>query len=388
MPRQKLLPRVPTLTDIIKAEIAAAGAIPFARFMDLALYRPGLGYYETGRTRVGFKGDFYTSVSTGELFGQLLAFRFVRWLEEMPAGPGGLWLVEAGAHDAKLAHDILTWLQQHRPRLYAGIQYGLVEPSAERQEWQREKLAEFAPHVHWFNRLADLTVPRPAPAPDSAGAATQINGVIFSNELLDALPVHRLGWDAAAQKWFEWGVTVTDDKFVWVQLPFAADTAEGAVHWPAELLRVLPDGYTIETCPAAAHWWRGAAGVLKQGWLLTLDYGFTTEEMISPSRTKGTLRSYSHHQLGDDLLANAGEQDLTAHVNFSAIQAAGESAGLVTEGYLTQPQFLTGILTEAIKDPAFSEWNPSRTRQFQTLTHPQHLGRAFKVLVQKRRVES
>jgi len=215
-------------------------------------------------------------------------------------------------------------------------------------------------------------------------AATPLNGIIVSNELLDAMPVHRLSWDAGRGKWFEWGVAGDGDKFIWVKLAAAAASPEASVHWPAELLHVLPDGYTIETCPAAAKWWREAAGVLQQGWLITLDYGFTDEEMISPARTNGTLRAYARHRPGDDLLASPGEQDLTAHVNFSAIQAAGEMAGLKTEGYWTQPQFLTGILAEAVKDPAFAEWNVSRTRQFQTLTHPQHLGRAFKVLVQRR----
>jgi SAM-dependent MidA family methyltransferase len=154
------------------------------------------------------------------------------------------------------------------------------------------------------------------------------------------------------------------------------------VNWPAELLRVLPDGYVQETCPAAEQWWRAAAAVLERGKLLTLDYGFTTEEMITPGRTRGTLRAYHRHQVSNDLLANPGEQDLTAHVNFSVLQAAGESAGLTTEGYLTQPQFLTGILAEAVNTAAFRDWNASRTRQFQTLTHPEHLGRAFKVLIQ------
>jgi SAM-dependent MidA family methyltransferase len=363
-------PGVSELREIIRMEIGAQKAVTFARFMELALYYPGRGYYETGRDRVGFQGDFYTSASAGELFGQLLAFRFAKWLEKLPATEPR-WIVEAGAHDGTLARDILGWLRQHRPELYAGVLYGIVEPSRIRQEWQREKLAEFGVRGQWFEHLTSI-------------AGGQLNGLVFSNELLDALPVHRLGWDAAHRQWFEWGVGVDGDKFNWVKLPAAEASLEEAVRWPEELLRVLPDGYTIETCPAAAQWWRGAAGVLRTGWLMTLDYGFTTEEKISPARTKGTVRAYFRHQLSDDLLVNPGEQDITAHVNFSIVQAVGEQAGLQTEGYVTQPQFLTGILAEAVEDPAFAEWNASRTRQFQTLTHPQHLGRAFKVLVQRK----
>jgi SAM-dependent MidA family methyltransferase len=169
-------------------------------------------------------------------------------------------------------------------------------------------------------------------------------------------------------------------------------------------LEVLPDNYTIETSPAAENWWREAAGVLARGKLLAIDYGFTADEMFSPARTRGTLRAYFQHHATDDLLANPGDQDLTAHVNFSAIQKAGEAAGLTTESFQTQPQFLTQILGNALKDKSFGElvasssdedglvaskrsedgWNAVRTRQFQTLTHPEHLGRAFRVLVQSR----
>ncbi len=157
---------------------------------------------------------------------------------------------------------------------------------------------------------------------------------------------------------------------------------------------VLPDGYTIETCPAAESWWREAANVLGHGKLLTIDYGFTADELFSPSRPRGTLRAYFRHHASDDLLANVGEQDLTAHVNFSAIQAAGESVGLKTESFQTQSQFLTRILAKASKDNSLGKlvaskrsedgWTSAQSRQFQTLTHPEHLGRAFRVLVQSR----
>jgi SAM-dependent MidA family methyltransferase len=423
---------VSELANQIKTEIAARGVISFAQFMGMALYHPGLGYYETDRSRVGFQGDFYTSVSTGELFGQLLAFRFAGWFAEFPAEAEDLRIVEAGAHDGKLAGDIMGWLKRHRPELFGRIQYCIIEPSAQRQAWQAEKLKEFGARVQWVGNFAELddkvaaestpgaqivASPSPRPSPPGEGecsavgrasatagvmpspkeknaalyrdAATPLshgalNGIIFSNELLDAMPVHRLGWDAAKHEWFEWGVGWDGGQFVWLKMPTLTVGLELAAQFPDALLQVLPDGYAIEVCPAAADWWREAAGVLARGRLLTMDYGFTTEEMISPSRTKGTLRAYFRHHLSDDLLINAGEQDLTAHVNFSVIQAAGEGAGLRTEGYITQPQFLTRILADAIKDPAFRDWNTSRTRQFQTLTHPEHLGRSFKVLVQGR----
>jgi SAM-dependent MidA family methyltransferase len=149
-------------------------------------------------------------------------------------------------------------------------------------------------------------------------------------------------------------------------------------------LEVLPDGYTIETSPAAENWWREAAGVLARGKLLAIDYGFTAAEMFSPARTRGTLRAYSQHHVTDDLLANPGGQDLTTHVNFSAIQKAGEDAGLTTEFFGSQAKFLVDILATAEKNNSFGQWNAKQTRQFQTLTHPEHLGRAFRVLIQSR----
>jgi SAM-dependent MidA family methyltransferase len=117
---------------------------------------------------------------------------------------------------------------------------------------------------------------------------------------------------------------------------------------------------------------------------MTIDYGLTAEELILPERSRGTLRAYFRHHASDDVLANVGEQDLTAHVNFPAIQSAGESAGLRPEIFQTQSQFLTQVLEKTLKDDSFGKWTPARTRQFQTLTHPEHLGRAFRVLVQAR----
>jgi SAM-dependent MidA family methyltransferase len=149
-------------------------------------------------------------------------------------------------------------------------------------------------------------------------------------------------------------------------------------------LDVLPDNYTVEASPAAENWWREAADILAHGKLLAIDYGHGADGLFSPARMRGTLRAYFRHHVSDDLLANVGEQDLTAHVNFSAIQSAGEAAGLATESFTTQPQFLTQILGAAMKEKSFGEWTPRRTRQFQTLTHPEHLGRAFRVLVQSK----
>ncbi|HLX96800.1 MAG TPA: SAM-dependent methyltransferase [Verrucomicrobiae bacterium] len=365
------------VVELIRREIIANGVLSFARFMELALYCPDYGYYEAKTDNPGRRGDFYTSVSVGELFGQLLAFQFSQWLGAEAGNEGSeVGIVEAGAHDGTLAGDILNWLQSSRPGLFERLQYGIIEPSLRRQEWQKEKLEKFAPHVRWFADLKTLS---------RATRHSLFDGVFFSNELLDAMPVHRFGWDATAKKWFEWGVVLEGEKFQWARITESRHSSLVPHLVPQELLAVLPDGYTIEMSSAAENWWREAAGVWERGRLMTMDYGLGADELFSPGRPHGTLRAYFRHHLAADLLANAGEQDITAHVNFPVIQATGESTGLVTESFLTQAQFLTRILDEAAKDKSFGQWNASRTRQFQTLTHPEHLGRAFRILVQFRR---
>ena len=379
------------LSEIIRREVAQSGILPFARFMELALYCPKHGYYEAKKDNPGRRGDFYTSVGVGELFGQLLAFQFAEWLETLNPQPSTLNLVEAGAHDGQLVRDILTWLQLNRPGLFDQVEYRVIEPSPCRQEWQKKTLEQYSSHVRWFADFQSLLQERTCHS-SPATRHPPLRGVIFSNELLDAMPVHRFGWDAQNKKWFEWGVAVDGKKFAWARIPDTLaprsgerDGARGAFeNLPPELLAALPDGYTIETCPAAEDWWREAAGILERGKLMTIDYGLTADELILPSRPRGTLRAYFRHHAGDDLLANVGEQDLTAHVNFSAIQAAGESVGLKTESLQTQSQFLTRILGKASQDNSLGEWTPAQARQFQTLTHPEHLGRAFRVLVQSR----
>jgi SAM-dependent MidA family methyltransferase len=219
--------------------------------------------------------------------------------------------------------------------------------------------------------------------PPNAG----VLGIIFSNELLDAMPVHRFGWDAARKAWFEWGVALDAGRFVWAKLPEAPATQDQLrkTELPEALLNVLPDGFVAELCPAADAWWRKAAGLLREGKLLTLDYGLTAEELFAPERTRGTLRAFFRHHLNDELLSNAGDQDLTAHVNFTALQSAGESAGLNTTMFASQEKFLTQIAQRTFQRPVdFDEWTSARTRQFQTLTHPEHLGRSFRALVQSR----
>ncbi len=344
--------------------------------MELALYCPDCGFYEKEKDNVGQHGDFFTSVSVGSLFGELLAFQFAHWLEREQNRAGTMRIVEAGAHDGKLAGDILHWLRDHCGENFGRIEYCIVEPSKKRCLWQRETLSEFERSVRWLPRITDLKTLRASPT------------IILSNELLDAMPFHRLAWDAKVHAWFEWGVALDGDRFVWSRLPDAShDVSRVTSHIPdfEELLEVLPDGFIVETSRAAEAWWREAAEVLQNGKLLAIDYGLTTEEFFVPERSNGTARAYFRHHVSRELLANPGEQDITAHVNFTAIEKIGQRAGLKTEIFTSQEKFLTGIAERMWKHREnFGDWDSHRTRQFQTLTHPEHLGRPFRVLVQSR----
>lgn len=334
------------IAEVIRREIRAQGPISFARFMELALYCPNLGYYERPGSRIGKAGDYYTSVSVGPLFGQLLAFQFGKWLEGI-SGP--VQIVEGGAHDGRLAADILSGLPGS---LLERLEYWVIEPSVNRQKWQQETLNEFAGKVRWFKDFPP-----------------EVRGVIFCNELLDSMPFKRIGWDAKQGTWFEWCVT---EDFQWARLPYS-----WSVPMDAELTAVLPDGYTLDVNLAAAKWWIRARHALRGGTLCALDYFLEDHEVWRPERINGTARAYRNHRVSDDLLADPGEQDITSHVHVTPLRGFGKEE-FTSEPIMTQAKFLTRILQQGAR------LGESFAAQFKTLTHPEHLGEKFKVLIQFR----
>lgn len=348
----------------LREHIRQFGPMPFAEFMRRALYDPTHGYYSRETRKIGKRGDFMTSVSVGPFFGELLAFQFARWVESLSHRAPSIQIVEAGAHDGQLARDVLESLQVNEPWLFTALEYWIIEPHAGRRDGQQKTLASFS-NVRWFETLDEIK--------------GRVNGIIFSNELLDALPAHPFAWNAAARRFEEMGICFKGDAFAWTRLP---QPSIALPQIPRELLDVLPDDYVFELSPEAVQWWKGAAAALARGWLMTVDYGGVLEELLSPSRTSGTLRAYSQHRVSADVLANPGEQDITAHVNFSEVQRVGEAAGLKTIALTTQGQFLTETARDLWKRRG--SWPQHQVRQFQTLTHPEHLGRPFRVLVQSR----
>lgn len=364
----------------LRTEIEQKRAIPFARFMELALYAAGEGYYERLQ-QIGAQGDFYTSVSAGPLFGELLAFQFASWFSEnsnarspIPEpGAAQFQIIEAGAHDGQLASDILNWFRAYAPELFSKLEYWIIEPSHLRQTWQTERLKEFQ-NPRWARDFSELS-----------GKKETAYRIIVSNELLDAMPTHRIGWDATAKSWFEWGVAWSGGDFIWKRL---AENQRSEICFPAivpELLDVLFDRFSTEICPAATRWWTNASNLLSRGKIIAVDYGLRAEEFFAPERGKGTLRAFYRQHANSDLLARPGEQDLTAHVNFTNLIVAGEMAGLKTDAFISQARFLTEVASRTWSVPEkFGEWDTRRRKNFQTLTHPEHLGRPFRVLVQSK----
>jgi SAM-dependent MidA family methyltransferase len=337
------------LEDSIRDEIRRGGPMRFDRLMELALYAPDLGYY-VKNPRIGRGGDFYTSVSVGPLFGRMLARQFWQMWQSL-GKPDPFWIAEQGAHDGQLARDILDWCETETPDFWPALRYAIID----------------GPSVKNTMSLTLSQLGNEEPA-----------GVFFSNELVDAFPVRVVAFHDG--EWRERCVEVTNERFIWTDQPIEDRDLN---LWIAE--QKIPDieGYTTEINLRARDWMESAARAMHRGYVLTIDYGFPSYEYYAPHRTAGTLTSYARHKRVDDVLANVGEQDITAHVDFSALAWAGRGAGLAHLGFLDQQHFLMGIAHDELSGAAGPRAGVAEnTRAFQTLTHPQHLGAKFHALVQ------
>jgi SAM-dependent MidA family methyltransferase len=340
----------------IRAEIAHHGGwIPFARFMELALYAPGLGYYVAGATKFGASGDFVTAPELGSLFARSLA----RCVADTLAQTGGD-VLELGAGSGRLAADLLTTLDalDCLPRTYF-----ILEPSPDLAQRQRLTLDRMAPglatRVRWLAALPE-----------------EITGVVLANEVLDALPVHILT-RREGHLW-ERGVIQSEDGFAWGERTVTRPdllTAAAAIS--------VGDGYLMEINPAAGALVRSLAARLAQGLLLFVDYGFGEAEFYHPQRHAGTLMCHYRHHAHADPFWYPGLQDITAHVNFSAVARAGVSAGLELIGYVSQAAFLidcgiTDLLASApLRD---SRRYASLAAEANRLLSPAEMGELFKVM--------
>ena len=347
------------LPDLLRAEIARRGPIPFRDFMERALYHPEHGYYTSGRAAIGRAGDFFTNVSVGPLFGRLLA-RQVAEMWGRLGRPRPFAIVEQGAHRGDFAHDALAGLRDLAAECFAAAQYHLVEPSPALAAVQRERLAEFADRTHWHPDLAALP---------------PFTGVHFSNELLDAFPVHLVKWNGSA--WTERYVEWREGAFAFTDGALSTPSLVA----PLAMLPAVPAGYQTEINLAALAWLDSLAPKLDRGYVLAIDYGFSRDEYYRPERTDGTLSAYASHKREPDPLARPGEIDLTAHVDFTALAEHALTRGLDLLGFTDQHHFIVGLSRLQFDDAApVTLAAQKELRALQTLMHPTLMGRSFKAL--------
>lgn len=347
------------LFERITREIAAAGGwISFSRYMDLALYStvaPGLGYYSGGSAKLGEAGDFVTAPELGSLFGRTLAHQVAGLL------PEGGDILEFGAGSGALAQAIAGELAV-LGRLPAN--YLILEPSAGLAARQRDRLAAIGSETR-FQWLSELP--------------TGFRGVMLANEVVDAMPVHALAWTGRGI--LERGVVMENGALAWRDRPALGEVLRTALEIPVEL---PPSGrFESELNLAARAWMRSLAGALGEGAILIADYGFSSREYYHPQRSEGTLMCHYRHRAHGDPFFLPGLQDITAHVDFSALAHAGLEAGLALLGYANQAQFLINCgITELLaqSDPSDVRRYAPRAAEAQKLLSPAEMGELFKVL--------
>jgi SAM-dependent MidA family methyltransferase len=346
------------LAEHIRAEIAAAGGLlPFDRFMDLALYAPGLGYYVAGAVKLGRDGDFVTAPEISPLFGRCLATQCAEVLDRI----GGGNLLELGAGTGTLAVEVLQALEQANT---LPERYLILEPSPDLQERQRTLIRERIPHLEercaWLTRLP-----------------SKLRGVVLANEVLDAMPVHRfrIRNDGGIDE-----IYVAERAGALVEVAAAVRSpglADAVAALQAEGFAQAP-GYTSEINLRLPHWLKALSLALEKGLILLVDYGYPRQAYYQPDRTMGTLMCHLRHQAHGDPYTQIGLQDITAHVDFTAVAEAGVAAGLDLAGFTTQANFLIGCGIDRLLSESNAPFE--LTPGAKQLLLPTAMGERFKVL--------
>jgi SAM-dependent MidA family methyltransferase len=316
------------LVQLIHEEIEKRGPQPFAWFMEQALYHPEHGYYSSDRAEIGRRGDYFTNVSVGPLFGELLTAQFAEAWEQL-GSIDAFTLVEQGAHHGEFARDVLESAQRRFPQFFTALRYCVIEPFPKLQDRQSQTLEKFRDRVQWRRSLDDFE---------------SFVGVHFSNELLDAMPVNLRGKLVGLNR----------NEFVFVKSSDQQTPNQSQLDWIAKV-----------------------AAKLKRGLILAVDYGFAETEFRESLRVRAR-----HRSLGSPL-EQIGEADITAHINWTDIAKAAEKNGLRVAEFTDQHHFLTGIIS---KYPEIVAAENSK-RALQTLLHPEMLGRSFQVLALAKNVD-
>ena len=368
------------LEDIIIEKIKKEGPITFETFMDMALYYPELGYYSSAEATIGRAGDFYTSPHLHPVFGAVLGKQLMEMWTVM-GKPSVFHSVEIGAGSGYLCKDILDYLHnpsknispaQDKSDFLRSLRYVIVEPYAHFEERQRELLGRgvgadlrVCPElITWVKSLKELH--------------EGITGCIFSNELLDAFPVHLVVMEDELKEIY---VDFKGKEFVEVKKELSS--AE-LTNYLREFSVALQSGYRTEINLRIKSWLEETGAALSKGFLLTIDYGYSAREYYSAERTDGSLLCYHNHQFNENPYRNTGGQDITAHVNFSSLKKWGKELGLRTIGYCPQGTFLIAsgideIITELYADSPDYAFEVSKIKG---LIFPQGFGESHNVMIQ------
>ena len=364
------------LRRFILSQMEEKGPVPFSRFMEWCLYHPDYGYYQSGKTTIGKEGDYYTSPCVHPLFGGMIAKQFFQMAEIL--GGDTFDVVEMGGGRGFLCEDILNWARKDAPSFYHRMRYYLIERAPYFFIEQRERLSEPEKEgrVFWIDPEA------------FEEGKVQIQGCFLSNELVDAFPVHRVVSDHGELK----EIYVTQQK------------GQLEEHWDVLSDRrisqyfnsmdiILQEGQKAEVNLLGLEWMEKVARCLKKGFALTIDYGYCAEELYTPMRREGTLLCYHQHQTSDNPYERLGEQDITAHVNFTSLIKKGEGVGLRLTGFVPQYQFLIGlgILQEMESfGKGLTERAALQVRlSLKHLIEPEvGMGEMFKVLIQHKGIDN
>jgi SAM-dependent MidA family methyltransferase len=372
-----MLKTISPLETLIIEHISASPQqrITFADYMDLVLYHPQYGYYCSDTVKIGTQGDFFTSASLGSDFGELLAEQFLE-MWKILGQPSPFRLIEVGAGQGLLANDILNCLSQKYPFFFEALDYIIIEKSSELIKQQQKNLQQ------WLDKNNNkIAWKKWQDIPENS-----LVGCCFSNELLDAFPVHRVMIEN--QKLKEVFVTYCDHKFQEV----VDDISTNQLINYFELIGIdllsgdYPNHYQTEVNLAALHWLKTLSAKLQRGYLLTIDYGYTAQRYYHPQRYQGTLQCYYQHRYHNNPYCNLGKQDITAHIDFTALEIQGETCNLHKLGFTQQGLFLMALglgnrLAELSTGKFSFEQILKRRDALHQLINPMGLGK-FGILIQ------
>lgn len=349
--------------------------LSFYRFMDMALYDELDGYYISTTQKLGKEGDFYTSSSIGSYMGQQLAATFIEMADKLGDRPP--LLVEFGAGEGTLAKQILDEWSRLRPKADAQPRLVLFEKSPYHRKRQKEQLSAYSDRITWSDELESLDF------------ATDEAAIVYSNELIDAMPVHRIKRDKEGLHEFYVTVDVAKQAFTEVLKPLSSEVRQYIERYRLS----FTIGQEAEINLDAEKWILQLGKKMNRGYVVTIDYGYPREELYAVHRMKGTLLGYYKHQTNANPYERIGEQDLTSHVDFTTLIEAGKQVGMDAALLLTQREFLinSGILEKVV---AHSDNNPFTSeamrinRAIRQLMVPSEMGEVFKVLIQAKGIEA